>query len=1560
MSFQKVLINSLQNNSEKVAIEEAGKEISYESLLNNSNRVTHFLLKNGIRQGTIIGIDVTNRTNLITAMIGVINAGGIFVLLDRSLPASRLKHMAEDLNLQYLISSDTSSALENSVDKLFALDDIFEMDVKDQAMDQLECRGEDSLYIYFTSGSTGTPKGIIGKSDSLLQFVQWEIKTFNLQENYRVSQFISPYFDAFLRDVFVPLLCGGTICIPPDDEDFFTFSNIIPWINASKIDIIHCVPSVFQIINDSSLLPEYFDKLKYIFLSGEKIIPLSLKNWYEKFGDRITLVNLYGLTESTMIKSYYVISREDLKKARLPIGKPITDASLLISKRDFKPCNSLVPGDLFIISDNLTKGYLNNPELTHEKFLSYRDANGHIKTALRTGDKARRMMNGDIELLGREDRQVKLRGIRIELDEIETILAKSNLTKNQFVVIHGDETKGKSLFAFITKKEGALEEEKLKEILFSYLRKNLPTYMIPADIIILEQLPLLSNGKIDKKELFNYLALQKELILPETPVEGRLYTIWKGILGQREISIEDTFYEIGGNSLSMIELIAKIYKEFDVQFKINELFHYPTIKRQAEFIAKAQKVKVKKGIPISPPKEHYELTSSQKRLYFLHEYDQTSLAFNLPQFCILHGELDRVKLENVINSLLARHESLRTSFELVNGEPKQIIANEAFLAIEVFSAGEEDKEEIIKKFVKPFDLKNGPLLRVGLIAVSNEENILMFDMHHIIADDISEKILLRDFMSLYNDESLAPLPLSFKDYAEWIQKDEFQTIILKERKFWLNIFKDKPQPLELPTDFAWPSQKSYEGKILVDYIEKEQAEKLKELCDQEGVTMFMFLMAIFSILVSKLGGREDTIIGTPIAGRSYPDLDDLVGLFTNTIPLRYFPKKELSFRTFLAHVKSHTLGGLDHQNYPYENLVDDLQIERNTSRNPLFDLMLAYLNYESKELKIPGLTLKAYERDQKESKLALSLFVYNAFDGIQLNYEYSTDLFREETIDKYRLLFRKIISTVLENREVEIGQIEIAAPLTPVESSVAITPPTNPLEKKLIEIWSSVFDLPQNQVGITKSIWSLNGNSSQATLLANRVYRDFGVNVSVDAVFKHPDIKSFSKHLIKQARGKYRPIVKSDNKPIYPLSLLQKQVFDHYKPKTPNAENNICRVYRIEGELDLNTLQSALRALTNRHEMLRAQFSMVDNESSYFLNEDIQVEIESLGYNNRNILSIAKDFTHSFDLSKAPLVRVGHVTVSPSSSFLLIDMHRIIADNMSHDIFMQDLMGLYQGRELSNISHHFSDFVSWQEATLVDENLAQKREYWMGQFSENPVDIVFYEGSQNSAELEHYRTEFNYPLVEALNSLSRMSETNRHMLFMALMSVFYSKLTNKEDLIIGVPIIGRRHCNLEHLIGPFENTIPLRIQIQNTLSIKSLLEEIKSKWILAIDNYEYPLGEIVDTIGLTPNPGRPSYPMYDVVFDFQSIFSRTYSKPELDIKQVEFVNPSILSHLQVTTFQAEGELVSHVLYTKGSIDGKDVAYKIENLDHILSKLLQEVETPIHEIDFLPNEESVIL
>jgi surfactin family lipopeptide synthetase A/lichenysin synthetase A len=619
------------------------------------------------------------------------------------------------------------------------------------------------------------------------------------------------------------------------------------------------------------------------------------------------------------------------------------------------------------------------------------------------------------------DHQVKIRGFRIELGEIESRLLEHPMISEVVVAAQADNRGSHRYLCAYFAAEMELSVDQLRE----HLANHLPDYMIPSYFVQLEKMPLTANGKIDRRALpAPDVAL--DVATYQAPVdymEEKLVALWAGVLDLEPgtISVDADFFQLGGHSLKATILAAGIHKELDVKISLTQLFASPTVRGLANYIRRAEQ---EKHIAVEPAeqKEYYALSSAQKRLYILQGLVPGNVSYNMPVVVELEGNLDEDRLEDTLKKLIARHDSLRSSFDLIDNVPVQVIHCQVEFEIHSY---EGEPEQVTGNFVRPFDLGSAPLLRVGLLKEDENKHILMVDMHHIISDGTSMGIFTKEFMALYAGEELAPLRLQYKDFSQWQSGENYKQALAAQEEYWLKTLAGEIPVLELPTDYPRPLAQSFEGNTLSAAIGEEDAAALRSLAAGHDATLYMVLLAIFNMFLSKLGGQEDIIVGAPIAGRRHSDLQDIIGMFVNTLVLRNYPEGEKSAAAFLNEVKERTLAAYENQDYLFEDLVEKIDVNRDASRNPLFDVMFTLQNLETGEIQVPGLALKPYPFENKIAKFDLTVQCFESEQQLFFTFEYSARLFKRQTIERFMDFFKKIIHSVLADPQTSIAHLEL-------------------------------------------------------------------------------------------------------------------------------------------------------------------------------------------------------------------------------------------------------------------------------------------------------------------------------------------------------------------------------------------------------------------------------------------------------------------------------------------------------------------------------------------------------
>jgi acyl carrier protein len=665
-----------------------------------------------------------------------------------------------------------------------------------------------------------------------------------------------------------------------------------------------------------------------------------------------------------------------------------------------------------------------------------------------TGDLARWLPDGNIEFLGRMDQQVKIRGYRIELGEIESYLLKHSKVKQAVVVEKDDGDGNKYLCAYIvlTGKSAPDQISSVSTELRNHLSQSLPDYMMPSYFIYIENIPLTPSGKVDRKILpIPKVESHTKHTAPRDEIEKKLLEIWIEVLNvEGALGIDDHFFQLGGHSLKAVIMSSKAHKALDVKIPLAEVFKTPTIRGLSQYIKEAEKDKYLAIEPVEK-KEYHPLSSAQKRLYILQQMELESTVYNMPQVIPLSEEPNIKELEETFIRLINRHESFRTSFHMVNDESVQKVHDTVEFAIEYYDTENHHSSFITQhSFVPPFDLSLAPLLKVGIVKADQDRYILVVVMHHIISDALSHEILVKDFMAIHASRELPPLRIQYKDFSEWQNKEKQKEYIKQQERYWLRQFEGKIPELDLTTDYPRPKVQLFEGSIFDNEISCN-TDVLRTIALENGVTTFILLLAIFNIFLSKISGQEDIVLGTPVAGRRHADLERIMGLFVNSLALRYTLKGEKTFIEFLQEVKERTLEAFDNQDYQFEDLVEKLAVKRDRL-NPIFDVMFTCQDQGSDNVDDTDVTDKrTQEEPQKKitdntgnqsphennpgtSKFDLYLNIVIG-KKLRFSFEYSTELFRRETIQSFAKGLKEIVLSILKNKNIKLEDIKMTTTL---------------------------------------------------------------------------------------------------------------------------------------------------------------------------------------------------------------------------------------------------------------------------------------------------------------------------------------------------------------------------------------------------------------------------------------------------------------------------------------------------------------------------------------------------
>ena len=1028
-SIPEVFEARVAERGEEIAVVYEGEELSYEELDRRANQVGHYLQGLGVGPEARVGLCVERSLEMVIGLMGILKAGGAYVPLDPAYPSERLAYMLEDAEVKVVLTQERLiNRLEGDQAQLVCLDRDWEA-ISRESAGRLKSKvaAENLAYVIYTSGSTGRPKGVEVRHESVVHLIETAQPLFEFAESDVWTVFHSYAFDLSVWEMWTPLLTGGKLVVVPTQvaqspEDFNDL------ICEQQVTVLNQTPSAMrQLLEYRKEAGEGAGELslRLVCCGGEALpreVAAEVLSW------DIPLWNFYGPTEATVWAAINRVEQEDLRYSLIPIGSPLPDVQLYILDQHMNPVPQGVAGELCIGGAGLAKGYLKRPELTSERFIPNLFSEAAGSRLYRTGDSARHLADGRIEFIGRLDNQVKVRGFRIELGEIEAVLNSHEQIRESVMVAREGVGGERRLVAYLVGAEPGPSVGELR----SYLKASLPDYMVPAAFVRLKELPLTPNGKLDRKALpapdSEQLELGEEYVRPRTAVEELLAGIWSVVLGLKQVGIDDDFFSLGGHSLLATQIISRIRQTFEVELPLRALFGSPTVAGLAQLIetVRGEHKQIKEAPLVVVSREgDLPLSFAQQRLWFLDKLEPGSATYNVPRVIEIKGALKVEAFSQALNVLVARHESLRTSFETVDGHPRMVIAPKVELALPVVDLSQlaaSERQTRVQQLATaeaqlPFDLSRGPLCRVTLLRLGAEEHVVLLTTHHIISDGWSQAVFFKELSEVYEDCineracSLPELPIQYADFAVW-QRQWLQGEILEDQlQYWRGQLQGAPALLELPADHSRPAVQSHRGAHYPVSFSSELLEALKELSRREGVTLYMTLLAAFKTLLFRHTNQEDIVVGSPIANRNRTELEGLIGYFANTLALRTDLSGDPTFRELLGRVREVTLGAYDHQDMPFEKLVEDLQPERSLSYNPLFQVLFGLHNTPAQKPGLSGLTLTPLDCESGVARFDIALDLYESPQGLTGFVEYGTDLFELVTIN----LIVERLQTLMEN-----------------------------------------------------------------------------------------------------------------------------------------------------------------------------------------------------------------------------------------------------------------------------------------------------------------------------------------------------------------------------------------------------------------------------------------------------------------------------------------------------------------------------------------------------------------
>ena len=1006
----KTIISLFEEQVNKVPNDTAvvfdGQRITYKELDEKSTALASFLILSGAQTDDIIGIMLPRSLELIISIIATLKIGAVYMLINDTLPDERIAYMIKNSNSKIIISK--KELTQNHNISLFNAK-ILNFGLDSQVMELPNIDNAKHLSVIYTSGSTGNPKGVLTKISSMINLMYSYINYIHANDYDNFLSTCNISFDMFSVEILLPLILGKTLILASDEEqkDPIAIGHLII---ENNVQYMLATPSKIELLFLNETSKKSLEGIKSLQIGGENPSQSFLRELVSLTNAEI--YNAYGPTETTSCCSIKKIIDVD----NVTIGKPLGNMQIYILNKSMQLCPIGVIGEICIAGEGISEGYINNPDLTNTVFVDNPYGDGLL---YKSGDLAYLTADYEIKFVGRNDTQLKINGLRIELSEIDSVISSFGDIQKTVTVY-----KNKKLISYFMA-NSQIDMQKLK----TFAKSKLPPYMVPSIFVKLEAFPLSANGKLDVKKLpsIQDISCSRNIILPKNQTEQDLLSIFKSVLGENNISIDDDFFELGGDSLGAIKVSVEIFNKFNINIPVKDIFENSSIENLAKIINNSEKEN-KIGLTKVDVQDSYPLSAAQKRIYLSCSFSsKDSVLYNIPGGILFDKIPDFDKLEKCLQTLIDRHESLRTSFVIENDTIVQKINDNIKFKININNTeiSEDEFESVFKSFLKPFDLSKAPLLRAEAFKVKGGKSLLLVDIHHIVADGTSSQILIDELCKLYNGNKLDDIKFTYKDFANF-ERNKIDSGEFKEAEvFWVNQFESDIPVLNMPTVYNRPAVQSFTGHKYKLAFDKETSNKIIEFCKTYNVTPYMFLLSAYFVLLSKYSSQEDIIIGSPVVGRNSAELYNIFGMFVNTLPIRAQLSHQQSFKDFLMRIKEITLNDFKYQDYPLDELISKLNIKRDTSRSPLFDTLFIFQNNGMAELSFNGIKSQYFIPDANISKADLSLEIVPENDAFNFSFEYSDKLFSNNYIKDLAMHYVNIVQAVLNNALLPISSIEM-------------------------------------------------------------------------------------------------------------------------------------------------------------------------------------------------------------------------------------------------------------------------------------------------------------------------------------------------------------------------------------------------------------------------------------------------------------------------------------------------------------------------------------------------------
>jgi amino acid adenylation domain-containing protein len=1507
------------------ALAAGGAVLSYRRLTERAGRLAALLREIGVGPGVRVALCFEYPVDVITSVLAVWRAGGAYVPLDPSLPAARLSFFLADSGAAVLLTRGGLPAgadpagtravdLERETARLAGLDPAPDGGAEDW----------DLAYLIYTSGTTGTPKAVLVEHGQLANTLLGVCRLFGFGPGDAMPSLAPSSFDIFLFETIAPLLAGGRV-LPFTRRQVLDLPVLAAELEAATL--LHAVPSLLRQILGAMRErgADRYPRLRRIFVGGDRVPP-DLLDKARALLPRTAVTVLYGPTETAILASS--VTLDGAIEAPL-LGRPLPNVEMRIADSLGEPVPAGVAGEVWIGGAGVARGYHGRPDLTAERWVPAESG----RRFYRTGDLGRCRPEGTIEFLGRIDHQVKLRGFRVELGEIEAVLRRHPSVDDAAVVLQ--EGEDWRLVAYVV---GPVSD------LRAWLAERLPEYMVPATFVEIEALPLTPHGKVDRRALAQRapeMATDAPVEPPRSPAEELLVGVFREVLGTERIGVRDGFLALGGHSLLATRVVLRVRQTFGVQLPLRRLLEGASAAELAPELEAAQR-----GAPLPPVvpfsrEAPLELSFGQQRLWFLDRLAPGSAAYNFPFALRLLGPLNLHALRRTFDEVVARHEVLRTSFPTLEDRPVQAVAPVGPWPLPLIDcSGLPDPQIEAERWIaiegaRPFDLARGPLFRTMLVRTGREEHVLLVSNHHAVFDDWSAALLASEVAALYGafaagrPSPLPPLPVQYADFAAW-QRAWLSGERAEQELDWWRGRLAGIDIARIPPDRPRGMGPSRADQRTMEPLPAAVARGLRDLSRKEGATLFMTLLAAFHGLLHRWTGARTVTVGTPVANRHHAATEDLIGFFVNTLAVPLDLSGDPPFRELVRRSREAALGAWAHQDLPFERIVEALQPDRRAGLQPLFQAMFS-LRRPWPDLDLPGLSIRPLEvqRDQA-APFDLSVSLEEGEDGLIGGAEFDAGLFDPATVDALLADFRRLLEAVAADPDLLLSALPVRGDERRLSAATETAAPARPL----VEADAAEEERLRSRVAARRE-----GLSGAKKALLSRLLKGKGKDEpNADTIPRRP----------------------AGEPP--PLSFGQERLWFLEQLEPGTAAYNMLFPLRLRGPLAPGPLAAALTEVLRRHEVLRASFPLVDGRPVQTIAPPCPVRLPILDLaalpeplRDEEVRRLtAEELERPFDLVRGPVVRLALLRLEEADHLLLWNAHHIAFDGWSLGLLLRELAAIHGGQTLPEPSIQYSDFAAWQRARLQGELLERHLAWWRERLAGAPgvLDLPTdrprplhptYRGGQVQKLLPRR-------LADRLGALARGEDATLFMLLTAALAAVLGRLAGQDDLLLGTPAAGRPRAETEGLIGFFLDTLVLRADLRGDVSkpasFRTVLRRVREMALGAFAHQELPFEKLVEE--LAPRRDLTRTPFFQVFFNLLNLAGQRLDLPGLTV-ELETGGLRFASKFDLTVYASEAPegLGLAFLYNADLFDEARMEALADAFAAFLEQAVSEPDRSIH-------------